>query len=80
MNIELIKKLVAEADQKGSAKYRVYVLHKIENGYDLLMNKKEMAKFVVTGYEQGHLALNQAKTDYQVKTVSALQNFLTGQY
>lgn len=80
MDTELIKRLVDETNQKGSAKYRTYVLTKNEQGYQLTMNKKPMVNFVITGYEQGYLEENMAKTDYQVTTVANLQAFLTGQY
>jgi hypothetical protein len=80
MDIEQIRKLVEQAELRGSAKYRVYVLNKLEHAYELLMNGKIMARFVVTGYEQGYLEENASKTAYQVKTVEALQAFLTGQH
>ncbi|MQW23321.1 MULTISPECIES: hypothetical protein [unclassified Lactococcus] len=80
MDTELIKRLVDETNQKGSAKYRTYVLTKNEQGYQLTMNKKPMVNFVITGYEQGYLEENMAKTDYQINTVANLQAFLTGQY
>ncbi|WP_374285683.1 hypothetical protein [Lactococcus sp.] len=80
MDTELIKRLVDETNQKGSAKYRTYVLTKNEQGYQLTMNKKPMVNFVITGYEQGYLENNMAKTDYQVTTVANLQAFFTGQY
>ncbi len=80
MNTELIKRLVDEVNEKGMARYRAYSMQKVANAYELLMNKKAMAKFVVTGYEQGYLESNAAKTDYQIKTVRALESFLTGKY
>lgn len=39
-----------------------------------------MVNFVITGYEQGYLEENMAKTDYRINTVANLQAFLTGQY
>ena len=80
MNTELIKKLVEQVESTGSAKYRAYVLSKNSQGYALTMNQKPLAQFVVTGYEQGYLAENAAKTPYQVTTVTTLQKFLTGNY
>lgn len=80
MDTELIKRLVDETNLKGSAKYRTYVLTKNEQGYQLTMNKKPMVNFVITGYEQGYLEENMAKTDYRINTVANLQAFLTGQY
>lgn len=80
MDTELIKRLVDETNQKGSAKYRTYVLTKNEQGYQLTMNKKPMVNFVITGYEQGYLEENMAKTDYRINTVANLQAFLTRQY
>ncbi len=80
MDIELVQKLIAEADLKGTAKYRMYLLRKLDNAYDLLLNGKEIAKFIVTGYEQGFLEINQAKSPYQIKTVASLQAYLTGKH
>lgn len=80
MDTDLIKKLIEKAEVSGSAKYRAYVVNKLDQAYELLMNGKEIAKFVVTGYEQGYLETDASKTDYQVKTVASLQHFLTGQY
>lgn len=80
MDTELIRKLVEKAEESGSSRYRAYVLKKQDQSYELLMNGKQMAKFIVTGYEKGYLENNASKTDYQIKTVANLEKFLTGQY
>lgn len=80
MDIKLIKELVEKAEQFGSAKYRVYLLKKENQTYQLLMKGEIMAHFVITGYEEGYLKENYARNDYQMKTVDSLHKFLTGQY
>jgi hypothetical protein len=80
MEIELIKKLIEKCEKEGQAKYRFYVLKKENNDYRLSMKDKEMALFHVTGYEQGDLIVNNAKTDYQVTTVNHLTAYLLGNY
>lgn len=80
MNTELIQRLLTQVEQTGAAKYRAYVMQKTEQGYEVLMNNKPLANFIVTGYEQGYLSNNAAKTAYQIKTVNSLQAYLTGQH
>ncbi|CAM3128324.1 hypothetical protein GHI93_00900 [Lactococcus hircilactis] len=80
MNIELIKRMMDEVNENGSAKYRAYLLKKTGQAFELWMNQKLMAKFIVTGYEQGFLESNTSKTDYQIKTVASFEAYLKGQY
>lgn len=78
MDIKLVKKLIDECVVKGYAKYRMYTLINIGSGYELMMNGKLMARFIITGYEQGFLEVNLSQTPYQIKTVKSLKTYLTG--
>ncbi len=78
MDIKLIKKLIDECGVKGSAKYRMYTLIHVGSGYELMMNGKLIARFIITGYEQGFLEVNLSETPYQIKTVESLKTYLTG--
>ncbi|TRW67109.1 hypothetical protein [Lactococcus lactis] len=80
MDVNLIRHLIEICNEEGIAKYRVYSLKKLGSTYELFMNKKLIAKFIVTGYEEGYLETNLSKTPYQVKTVSSLLEYLTGEY
>lgn len=78
MDYEIIKQLITEAQNNGSARYEAWELSVSGNVLSIFHNGGKIAHFYMTAFETGSLEWLIRPSMLESKTVSRIESYLLG--